>query len=252
MAYSLGHLRDSEFNGVKDLADAAERILRSAGPSQGKGTVTEYPNARTIRYYLTEGLLPQPMDKRGPTSIFGYGHLLTLLVIKKLQSDGLPINVIKTLIAYKDATELEALLNDDVHLSMDERSLNQYRQSHGHTDDSEIVVFDNDEVSLATRETAPPKNDAQSYLESLLFRKPKQPRDADASPLFSMAAPHLAPMFGSEPEPPPASAESWDRYTIAPGVEIHLEKNYQPPETEPERSHMIKMIRRILRFRSRK
>src|SRR5690349_18785693 len=98
MAYSLEHFRNSEFNGVKDLADAAEQILQSVGPSQGKGTVTEYPNARTIRYYLAEGLLPQPIDKRGLKSIFIYRHLLILLAIKKLQSDGLPINVIKTLI----------------------------------------------------------------------------------------------------------------------------------------------------------
>ena len=51
MMTELENQKGAEFYGVKELADAAERVLRTSGTSQDKGTVVEYPNERTIRYY---------------------------------------------------------------------------------------------------------------------------------------------------------------------------------------------------------
>lgn len=251
MHSSLDHLKDAKFNGVKGLADITEQVLRSIGSSQGKGTVTEYPNERTIRYYLTEGLLPQPSDKQGLTSVFGYDHLLTLLVIKKLQADGLPISVIKTLISGKSVHDLEVLLGEEVQVFTDRSSLNEYRASTGHTDDDEVmeIAFDSADFSEPAVEAEPGPNRAKEYLESLLLNKSKSSReDEDTGPLFSM----IAPPPVSAPESPQSTVENWKRYTITKGVEIHIEKNYKPPRNEQERVRIIDLIERILNFRSRK
>jgi DNA-binding transcriptional MerR regulator len=244
-----------EFDGVKDLADAAERVLKSLGPGQDKKTVTEFPNERTIRYYLTEGLLPQPREKRGLKSIFGYEHLLTLLVIKKLQADGVPISLLKKLIVGKSVGELEALLDEEIHIFTEQQALDDYRRATGHTDDSDVVVSRDPKTRREYLEgQRSEKNDAQSYLESLLLNKPQRLSEADmdlsySQPLFSASAP---PPPVATPKPAEPSAESWKRYTIAPGVEIHIERNYKPPRDERERSRIIELIERILHFRSRK
>lgn len=248
MEHPFEQFRGSEFNGVKELADTTERILRSLGSSQGKSTVSEFPNERTIRYYLTEGLLPQPSEKRGLSLVFGYEHLLTLLVVKKLQADGLPISVIRTLIAGKSESELEDLFSEEVHVFTDARELENYRASIGHTDDSQVAVINNADAVDEDTAAPPLKNEAKSYLESLLFRKRDRPRQDASPPLFSrMAAPMSPP-----PEPPTAPPESWKRYTVAPGVEIHIERNFKPPRDESERRGILDSIERILHIRSRK
>jgi DNA-binding transcriptional MerR regulator len=257
MPTPLEHFKHREFDGVKNLADAAERVLKSLGPGQDKKTVTEFPNERTIRYYLTEGLLPQPREKRGLKSIFGYEHLLTLLVIKKLQADGVPISLIKKLILGKSVGELEALLDEEIHIFTEQQALDDYRQATGHTDDSDVVVSHDPNARREYLESQQrsEKNEAQSYLESLLLNKPPRPRNEDmdvsfSRPLFSASAPPPPP--AAAPKPAEPSAESWKRYTIAPGVEIHIERNYKPPRDERERSRIIELIERVLHFRSRK
>jgi hypothetical protein len=92
------------------------------------------------------------------------------------------------------------------------------------------------------------RNKAKEYLESLLLKKPKN-LGVEDSPLFSMAA---LPPQARGTEPPAPSAESWRRYTITPGVEIHIEKNFKPPKNEQERSRIIAAVERVLHIRLRK
>ncbi len=62
-------------------------------------------NARTIRYYITQGLLP-PAYGRGPSATYDLGHLLRLQAIQSLKSDYLPLEEIKT--------RLSSLSDDDI------------------------------------------------------------------------------------------------------------------------------------------
>src|SRR5689334_17391742 len=68
--------RGAKYVGVAGLAEAAARILAESGAApQGRGTVTELPDERTVRYYLAEGLVPPAEEKQGTASVFGYRHL---------------------------------------------------------------------------------------------------------------------------------------------------------------------------------
>src|ERR1044071_8719113 len=95
MKYWLERARQAKYVGVAELADEAAKILAEIGPAQERGTVSEVPDERTIRYYLSEGLLSPAEEKQGTASVFGYRHLLQLLVVKKLQAEGLPIRAIR-------------------------------------------------------------------------------------------------------------------------------------------------------------
>lgn len=49
---------------------------------------------RTIRYYIAEGLVPAPV-RRGPASYYREDHLNRLLLIRKYQAEGLPLDLIR-------------------------------------------------------------------------------------------------------------------------------------------------------------
>jgi DNA-binding transcriptional MerR regulator len=49
------------------------------------------PDARTVRYYTTLGLLDRPAAMRGRTALYGRRHLLQLVAIKRLQARGLSL-----------------------------------------------------------------------------------------------------------------------------------------------------------------
>jgi len=58
---------------------------------QTSGRVRDVPDARTIRYYTTLGLIDRPAQMRGRTALYGRRHLLQLVAIKRLQAKGLTL-----------------------------------------------------------------------------------------------------------------------------------------------------------------
>ena len=241
MTNALDALKNVEYAGVRELARAAEHFLRSSRTSQEKGTVKDFPNERTIRYYITEGLLDQAIEKRGVTSIFGYEHLLTLLAIKKLQSEGLPISVIRSVLAGRSVEDLEKLLGDEVHVFTSEQELDDFRRSIGHTDDSEVQRMALPMAAAAPPPPEPPKkNAAKRYLESLLMdpRRKQEP-----------APPATAP---SPPPLRPSGTSDWRRYEIVPGVELHVSRSFRPPQDKGFRNRLLVLIDGILQSRERR
>lgn len=148
--------RRGKYVGVAGLAEEAARILAESGAApQGRGTVTELPDERTVRYYLAEGLIPAAEEKQGTASVFGFRHLLQLLVVKKLQAEGLPIRAIRELVTGKTEPQLERLLGT--------------------------------EQGQASGSAA--RGEALSYLESLLQKSPSAPlQSAPPPPLASPSA----------------------------------------------------------------
>lgn len=71
--------------------------------------VSPIPDARTIRYYSTLGLLDRPRME-GRQARYGKRHLLQLLAIKALQGRGYPLAEIQTQLYGRADSELESLL----------------------------------------------------------------------------------------------------------------------------------------------
>lgn len=113
MKERLRQLRSRKFIGAVELADEAARLVADLVPRQDRASVAEVPDERIVRYYSTEGLISAPEGRQGTAAVYGYTHLLQLLVIKRLQADHLPIRKIRELVEGKSVAELEKLLGAD-------------------------------------------------------------------------------------------------------------------------------------------
>ncbi len=77
---------------IERLSELAQAALdQSSCDSPTSGRVREVPDVRTIRYYTTRGLLDRATEIRGRTAYYGRKHLLQLVGIKRLQSQGLSL-----------------------------------------------------------------------------------------------------------------------------------------------------------------
>jgi DNA-binding transcriptional MerR regulator len=202
MRRRLEGIRQRKYTGVAELAEYAARILAESGLLQERGTVSLVPEERTIRYYLSEGLISPAEEKQGTASVFGYLHLLQLLAIKKLQAEHLPIRKIREVVRARSERELERLVGIEGGASA--------------------------------------KNEALSYLEKLLVH-PSPPRAAPAPPMPHMrtdAGGSSLPQYGyadalpgRTPGPIPSGEYGgrWERLEIEPGLELHIRGDYRPP-----------------------
>jgi DNA-binding transcriptional MerR regulator len=111
MVKGIEELKGQKFIGAVQLADEAARLIGRFVPRQERSCVSEVPDERMVRYYSTEGLISPPEGRQGASAVYGYRHLLELLVIKRLQAEHLPIRKIKELVENKGERELEQLLN---------------------------------------------------------------------------------------------------------------------------------------------
>lgn len=217
MKKQLESIRQRKFVGVAELAIEAAKILAESGLEQERGTVSDVPDERTIRYYLAEGLISPAEDKQGTASVFGYRHLLQLLAVKKLQAEHLPIRKIRELVESREVRELERL--------------------------------------LGLEGGAASKNEALSYLERLLTKpQPTSHATSTRALNFSVSPPaDVAPRAAS---PPPVSQSShvgaWERIEIEPGLEIHIQSSYRPPGDARGLRRLAQHVMRLLESRGLK
>lgn len=73
---------------LDQLTELVETALAVDYPGQVNGRVRAVPDRRAIRWYSTIGLVDRPADMRGRTALYGRRHLLQLVAIKRLQSQG--------------------------------------------------------------------------------------------------------------------------------------------------------------------
>lgn len=207
----LENIRGQKYIGVVELANQAARILAQIGTTQDRGTVSEMPDERTLRYYLAEGLLSPASEKQGTASVFGYLHLLQLLVVKKLQSEHLPIRKIKELVDGRSERELERLLGLDA--------------------------------------KAGAKNEALNYLEKLLTRSTSpasvsKTQNAGARPAPEMTRP--TPNLSTRRQAAPSSPATWERVEIEPGLELHVRGDYAPPVEAKGVRRLTRLVLNVL------
>lgn len=215
----LESIRQRKFVGVAELADEAAKILAESGLAQERGTVSDVPDERTVRYYLAEGLLSPAEDKQGTASVFGYRHLLQLLAVKKLQAEHLPIRKIRELVEGRELRELERLLG------------------------------------LEGGTTS--KNEALSYLEKLLTKPApaSQPTSARSFNFSTLASSSVAP---NAPSPSPRAQQSsssggaWERIELEPGLELHFQSNYQPPKDAKGLRRLAQAVMRLIETRGQR
>jgi len=74
--------------------------------------VREAPDARTVRYYQTLGVLDRPLRYDGRRALYGRRHLLQVLCVKLLQARGLSLAQVQQALAAASTAQLEAAVAD--------------------------------------------------------------------------------------------------------------------------------------------
>lgn len=96
---------------LDELGDRVERALSVDYVAAESARVRAVPDARTIRYYTTLGLVDRPafLPHRGRTAHYGERHLRQLVAIKRLQADGLTLVQIQERLAGLPEADLATL-----------------------------------------------------------------------------------------------------------------------------------------------
>ena len=240
-----------EYIGVSELAAAVGEALSEIGETDRrmKSGATEIPTERTIRFYLEKGLLPKPSKRLGQTLVFGRVHLLHLLVIKKLQADGVPLSAIPDVLKKRGKTEtqLQEFL-DDLGFVGSIQELDAFQQRTGRIEDVDSLKQVAEPIWQSGAESPEPPqapaSGAKSYLKSLLSRSS---RSQARQPTQRKTEEPIDETFYSV-SPPPDFEEPvrWARYEPAVGLEVSISGDYEIPDDEQGKAKLLEKLRQIL------
>jgi DNA-binding transcriptional MerR regulator len=191
-----------------------EELLALAGERLG-----EEITPRTVRLYATEGLIDRP-GKDGRRAVYGHRHLLQLLLIRTLARRGLSLTAIAPLVVCSDEDLAQHLLQ------LEEPSPSSVQQ------------------------------EALAYLQSLQAESSVS-RSTDRGT-------SLLPLLGSPPSSSSGSLSSqrslstrsagrsstassrWHRFSLAPGVELHLSESASiPPAGKRREAWLQRLLERL-------
>ncbi len=164
---------------------------------------------RTIRYYIEEGLLPQP-NYQGKYSTYSLAYLDRLELIRRLKDSYLPLREIREV--------LNSLTDEEVQKKLAESSPSSPTPK----------VFGQPLPAPADK----PGDKALQYINRLMDDqtryKPKGINEK-APPLFTQPGSSEVNERLSLPKTVgPQDEEIWQRITLAPGVELHLHRPLTP------------------------
>ena len=188
-----------------------EELLALAGERLG-----EEISSRTVRLYATEGLIDRP-GKDGRHAVYGQRHLLQLLLIRSLARRGLSLTAIAPLVACSDGELIEQLrqLEEPDSPSAQQQETLSYLQS------------------LGSAGPAPDRSDRSPSLLPLLGAPP------------SSGAPSLTPRRSLSTRSAGrsnAASSRWYRFSLAPGVEVHLSESASIPPAGSRREAWLQRL----------
>jgi DNA-binding transcriptional MerR regulator len=200
---------------LDDFVETANQLLPQFLPTLSqedhRGSEAEDINPRLVRYYASQGLIDKPL-RQGREARYTYRHLLQLVVIRRLLTEGYSSTAIAPISSAKANAELEALLQGGMQLTVEAA------------------------------------NPALAYLNQI---KSRQMRPSD-SPLPSPATPSPRARSAARntneaarsPQPVDAESESsnWLRVELLPGLELHLRDDFQVPKSPHEQARLHQLV----------
>jgi DNA-binding transcriptional MerR regulator len=204
------------------LVSTLGEILPRIAGTQERYKVTDVPTIRTLRFYTAQGLVDKPLAYEHRTSLYGYRHLLQVVVIKCLQANHIPLSKIREVLQGLSNEEMERLVDLPTEAVRVEQSV---------TD------------TLNLQAPSLPEASGQKYYGSSLASPLL--REILHSRFSSRSVRPEPPIVTREAKPryvdPPVIPNSWRRLEVEPGVEIHLREDYclQPG------SHLDVLLTRI-------
>jgi DNA-binding transcriptional MerR regulator len=156
---------------------------------------------RTIRYYLSQGLLPGPGEP-GPGAHYTEGHANRLRLTKRLQEQHLPLAEIRNRLAGLTEEEISTFVSTEQPVSPSTSALDYIRS-----------VLSKGERSVAEAPQSLSLRQMSAPLMSSMADAPGQPASA------ATAAPDRTPT-----EPQPLERSQWERLSLGPDIELHVRR----------------------------
>jgi DNA-binding transcriptional MerR regulator len=157
---------------------------------------------RTVRFYLSQGLLPSP-GATGPGVTYGAGSLDRLRLIRRLQREHLPLAEIRRQLA-----------------GLDDDAIAQLVDAAASEDGSASTTEPADSaLDYVRRLLAPPATRPPMLRRSLM----KRIDTVAESPALYASAMSVAPATPSS-EPPAIERSQWERIALAEDVELHVRR----------------------------
>jgi DNA-binding transcriptional MerR regulator len=94
---------------IDELQQITAKALLSSAVQTNSARVRAVPDARTIRYYTTLGIIDRPAEMRGRVAYYGRRHVLQLVSIKRLQAGGMPLEDVQRKLAGASTSQLTRL-----------------------------------------------------------------------------------------------------------------------------------------------
>ncbi|GGU27299.1 MerR family transcriptional regulator [Lentzea flava] len=94
---------------LDELLDRVSAALTAEYSGAPNGRVRDVPDRRAVRWYATTGLVDRPSAMRGRTALYEKRHLLQLVAVKRLQSEGRTLAEIQAELAGATDTTLAAI-----------------------------------------------------------------------------------------------------------------------------------------------
>ena len=101
---------------LDELLDRVSAALAAEYSGAPNGRVRDVPDKRAVRWYATTGLVDRPSAMRGRSALYEKRHLLQLVAVKRLQSQGRTLADIQAELAGATDTTLAAVARVPEHL----------------------------------------------------------------------------------------------------------------------------------------
>ncbi|WP_373479223.1 MerR family transcriptional regulator [Geminocystis sp.] len=268
---------------IDDFVEVANRLLPLYLPDiKGNNKVKEFLNSRLVRSYTTSGLIDEPI-RQHRYAFYTYRHLLQLLLVKRLLSDGIGAAAIGDLLTSKTNEELKGLLigGIQIHITTAHPSLTQISQDFG----SNFKNPTNQNKSINATTTTNQDSNSNSALDFLADLKGKRSQssstltgeikrdnfklsnqnkntmsalndnndgdmsalneDEDMSGFAQESSENINGFKSSSVFPMANQQESWTRLRILDGLELHIRDDFVYPNSIKERESLIQLLSNI-------
>jgi DNA-binding transcriptional MerR regulator len=151
------HARHAPWN-ARGLAAHVAGLVDSIGVRPTNASARAAPSARSIRYYVSNGLLDRP-EGTGTSATYGYRHFLQLLSVKIRQREGATLESIKLEMAALTGDALERRVATSLAAALGATAETRRVNSDGDGPSSWRRVVIADGVELHIRDDSPSAND---------------------------------------------------------------------------------------------
>ncbi|WP_330204918.1 MerR family transcriptional regulator [Cyanobacterium sp. DS4] len=211
---------------IDEFVEVANGLLPLYLPDiKGNSKVKEEINTRLVRSYASQRLMDEPI-RQNRYAFYRYRHLLQLLLIKRLLSDGIGTTAINDLLTSKTNDELKSLLIGGISLNIT-------------TAHPPLQSIPNS------------SNSALDFLADLKGKRSQSPstiRGNVKQKSQSSPAPNQNTMSALDETDQNSwdKEENWTRLRILDGLELHIRDDLIYPNSIKERESLMELFRNIL------